>query len=654
MTGGVSFVFLLTSLVLPANAKYIQLDAVADIKTRFSSGCSSVQELANVSQHRGIDVVIYSDHDRASLEFGIFPLERIVKKKKEQYSILTSGAAAYLSEINTNDKTFPETLLIPAVESAPFYYWEGTLADENLTAHNWDKHLLVIGLKKASDYEQLPILNSNFSLAYYDHFALPFMILAGLFLVSAVLFYKRIWRKTFFFLTVLFLLLTINNHPFRSSPFDPYSGDLGIAPYQELIDYAVSKGAMVFWNHLESTAGVGKNESVGLSTLPHPEDLLLSTNYTGFEAVYDGEVHVTDPGQQWDQVLKRYIEGKRSRPVWGYGGNDFVCEGEMGRTLGGVRTILLVKEKTREAVLQAMRVGRMYALKQSTGSRLSLDEFTVSNSRGMVVMGEELVAIENPELKIKIRSKGGTEDRVALSIIRDGTVVKQETAALPYELVWKDTDVKRQGKVYYRLKAEVSSENYLVSNPIFVKFSEEDPPVASLPQEETQPVIDPTPPRPPKAPAEPEKNLVEREHADGIQPPSLSQTPAVSSHSEDAAIGPDNLNDVVAEPSLPSADEPATTAIRPPSVEAPQPPELPEVESPFQEPGEPFVVALIDGVTLKRGPGVRFPQIATAKKGERMVLLRKLKAMHNGKPWLEVKKGQRKVYVWEGLVKISE
>ena len=36
---------------LQAYAKYIQLDAVADVKTRFSSGCSSVQELANISQH---------------------------------------------------------------------------------------------------------------------------------------------------------------------------------------------------------------------------------------------------------------------------------------------------------------------------------------------------------------------------------------------------------------------------------------------------------------------------------------------------------------------------------------------------------------------------------------------------------------------------
>ncbi|MFQ5716512.1 MAG: hypothetical protein ACE5GQ_05365, partial [Nitrospinales bacterium] len=73
----------LAALPSAAFGKYIQLDAVADIKTRFSSGCLSVQELANISQHRGIDVVIYGDRGRISLEYGIAPFERIFKKKNE-------------------------------------------------------------------------------------------------------------------------------------------------------------------------------------------------------------------------------------------------------------------------------------------------------------------------------------------------------------------------------------------------------------------------------------------------------------------------------------------------------------------------------------------------------------------------------------------
>ena len=87
-------------------------------------------------------------------------------------------------------------------------------------------------------------------------------------------------------LDVLSGLLAANNHPFKSSRFDAYHGDPGIEPYQEVIDYAQSKNAMVFWNHLESTNHVGKEGAMAFKTLPHPEDLILSKGFTGFQAVF--------------------------------------------------------------------------------------------------------------------------------------------------------------------------------------------------------------------------------------------------------------------------------------------------------------------------------------------------------------------------------
>ena len=77
----IAFVILALSLPSFASAKYLQLDAVIGVKSRFSSGCSSIQELANLAQHRKVDVVLFSDNDRLSLEYGIDPFERIFKKK---------------------------------------------------------------------------------------------------------------------------------------------------------------------------------------------------------------------------------------------------------------------------------------------------------------------------------------------------------------------------------------------------------------------------------------------------------------------------------------------------------------------------------------------------------------------------------------------
>ena len=64
-------------------AGFIQLDGVADVKTRFSRGCSTLQEVAEQARIKGIDTVIFGDQARDALEYGIVPLERIIRKRDE-------------------------------------------------------------------------------------------------------------------------------------------------------------------------------------------------------------------------------------------------------------------------------------------------------------------------------------------------------------------------------------------------------------------------------------------------------------------------------------------------------------------------------------------------------------------------------------------
>lgn len=634
----------------PVWADYRQLEGVVDVKSRFSDGCSSIQELANIAQLKKIDVVIFSDHDRYALEYGIMPFERIFKKKVEGASILSSGAVAYLSEINDNDKNFPDTLLIPAVESAPFYYWTGGLLGKDLVANNWDKHLLIVGLDRPEDYEQLPILNGNLSTRYTSQFMPRFLVLLVLFLASLIPIYKNYYRRLSILLMVIFFLLLVNNHPYRSSSFDQYHGNQGIAPFQEAIDYARSKNALVFWNHLESTTGMGKTGLVGLETPPHPEDLLASKNYTGFQAVYDGEIHMTEPGKEWDQVLLQYVQGTRDHPVWGYGGNDFHCEGQSGNTLISVKTVFLARDKSRESVLEAMRKGRMYALRQPEAYRLSLDEFKVMDkvSGREATLGEDLYSQDIPELNIKIRSTNDSEDTVILSIIRDGEVVKKEAASLPYELSWRDMQVKRQGAVYYRLRAEVNQENYLISNPVFVRFSQppKPPQVASIPPGVKEPVV--SEPQA-KVPVEPVPPKAERPVTPKSGPPQGSPIPP-EMDGPPGTQKPDSP--VTASPAGPEIQKTSPPAPRPPKVAEPAPPS-PAKAPPLEEQKTKFVTARINGVTLKKGPGVSFPEVDTAGKGERLMFVKRTNSMFNGKAWLEVKKGDQRVYVWEGLVRFD-
>lgn len=453
-------------------AEYQQWHLAADIKSRFSTGCSSVQELMTQAESRGLDGLLFGDHDRKSVQYGVPYVERIFRTKIESPSLLDNGAATYLGEVNQIDKTDDTLVLVPGVESTPFYYWTGNPLKENLVAHNWDKHLLIVGLPNSRDYEELPILNSGFTTRYLKDDYLLFT----LFCIGAMIgFYgfmgKRRGGLSFMF-TLVMVLLAANSHPFKSSPFDQYHGDQGIEPYQNLIDYADSKGALVFWNHLETPVSGeldGGLISMKTRTDSHPQDLLLTRHYTGFQAMSDSRVSAVEPGKEWDQVLMQYLDGKRDRPVWGYGGNDFRCEGKNGDRLGEIRTVVLTSRKSRAAMVKALGAGRMYAVKQGEGKdRLLLDEFELIESAtdNRAVMGEELKTTSSPGIGLKLSMTDGESDvRVKIRLIHNGEVVKQGLLKLPYEGVWQNDTLSQRG--YYRLLVEIDDYNQLVSNPIF-------------------------------------------------------------------------------------------------------------------------------------------------------------------------------------------
>ena len=627
-------VFLLASIDI-VFAGFIQLDGVADVKTRFSRGCSTLQEVAEQARAKGIDTVIFGDQARDALEYGVVPLERIVRKRNEYASILAVGAPAYISEVKDNDKKFEETLLISGAEVSPFYYWTGNIFKGNLVANNQDKHLFVVGLDKPESYEQLPILDSNFSKRYLKHYQAYFVGCVILFLLFLVVFLKGYKKKFTGLIAGIMFLITLNNMPFRSSPFSQYKGDLGVQPYQELIDYVDSNGGLTFWNHMEAPNEIKQKGWVTYKTEPYPNDLMLTSGYTGFQSVADFPVMQIEPGKEWDNVLVEYVQGRREKPVWGYGGNNYLCENE-GTKFGEVRTIFLVRQKSRDDVLDAMASGRMYAVRQSGDERISLDDFTISDAQSgrQANMGEELLLDNFPEIKIKVRMTNGSEKTVRLSVVRNGLEVKQETIALPYELVWRDVSFdKNDGPVFYRLKVEADPENYLVSNPIFVRFDKGvEVPVG------------------PVAKIKKEKLSVANLSKPSIQEPKKPMAPTVKSLNEPIQ------NEVV---TLPRPLEPKNLMISnltPPTLKQPTSPvvKMPKPPaSPVLFENTMSVIAKINGVSLKNGPGPRFPEVGQLNKGDRLALIRRTKVNFNGKPWLLVDLGGRKAYVWSDLVAIK-
>lgn len=450
---------------------YRQISGLIDTRTTFSDGACDVDSLARLARERGFEVLFINDHDRMAMEYGLPPFRNIFKKRVELNSINRLGADGYLLAVKQARKKYPDMVLIPGSESAPFYYWTGSPLSKNLTAHDHEKRLLTVGLEKPEDYRNLPVIHNGFSTRYVKR-ALPrialFLItlLIGLFLLRE----KGFFRMCGIIVSVVCLLGLIDAGSFHSSPFSQYEGNRGIAPYQLLIDYVNQKEGFTFWNYPETRSGLKKMGPVLFYTPPYPDVLAESCHYTGFAAVYGDAITATEPGRQWDRVLLAYCAGKRDKPAWGIATADFHKDGVSGQRLGDFPTIFLVHRKTKADVLAALKAGRMYACQTSYPQGILLKEFSVS-ADGIdhkATLGEEIGLTHYPKIHISLAFKRPVATEVKVRLIRSGKLIETFIGKLPMEIDYVDNYLKPGEKIYYRM--DMTGNGILISNPVFVKF----------------------------------------------------------------------------------------------------------------------------------------------------------------------------------------
>lgn len=455
---------------------YLQLRGAMHIHSEFSTGAESIETIALRALDHGVDVLVFTDDDILEIDYGLPFLRQLIGYSETRRALLTEGALdAYLAEIRRIDSEQESLILIDGVESAPFYFWDVDLLSGLWRFSNWNKHLLAIGLETAEEYASLPVLGSEAIWVEQWTGWLSLWPLAGLayaFLLGA----NRWARIGVGALSVLCLLDVFGGRPLHVPMMDAYSGDLGAAPYQHYIDHVEGRGGMVFWPHPEARSTIAPKAFLGglvqvvSETPPHPEDLIHTSGYTGFAALYADQISATDPGQEWDQALGQYLSGKRSRPVWGTGDIDYHVD-EPGGYIHDILTVLLVRQRTRSEVLEAMRKGRMYAVRGGDEA-LQLRRFTAVTSAGEGVMGETVTSSGIARIAVEIARFDGAEDRVHVRLIRgDGEgraqVVAQVDGVTPLEFEHVDTQIDAGERLYYRLMAATRGSR-LTANPIFV------------------------------------------------------------------------------------------------------------------------------------------------------------------------------------------
>jgi hypothetical protein len=466
------------------------------VHSRLSLGSGSLDTLAAEAQASGIEAIFLTDNFLLRYEYGQFPLRGLIRRAVEFPSVMRGGIDQYLAQVREAGLRHPGVMFIPGVEVVPHYYWTGSVFKKNLTMHDSQKNILVLGLKSADEYRRLPMTGNEE--AYEYGWMTAVLVSPVLLVLPAIWLIRRPVQKNVrvgwtmmsvrvsrvrpgVILLATACVLLINNYPFASPSYDPYRGGSGHRPHQDLIRYVRDRGGLTIWSMPEAKDfnrfDYGRLGVVTVKTDPYPEALRLTSGYTGFGSLYEDTITVTDPGGLWDGLLLDYMQGRRADPPWGLGEVAYHGGDTTGKRLHQVETVFWVKERTPAALLEAAAKGRMYAVSRTKEYGLRLDDFSlVSEETGDVVAsGQTLQAVASTpiRLRLSVSFTDGQARPTPVQVVRSGHVMAAVTETTPFRLEFPGAVPAAGGGTYYRVMIG-SGTHRIVSNPIFVRARRDD------------------------------------------------------------------------------------------------------------------------------------------------------------------------------------
>lgn len=474
------------SAAAPAEGPYFLRTAI-HVHSTMSTGSLSLESLARRAEEQRLDVLILSENFTLRYDYGLQPLEGFLKYHIAFPSVMEYGIQHFLDEVRAVQQRHPNLIIIPGIEVAPHYHWTGSLLRGNLTMHNAQRNLLVIGLEKAEDYERLPSRGNSRSFTWSRQSVVNGLPL--LLLVPALWLWKpwntptcSDWKRSASrirpilagFLLVTSVVLTANAWPMRTPMYSSYDGTVGYRPHQALIDKAVERGALVFWSMTEardfSLHSLGPLGTITIKTEPHPEALILTQGYTGFGGLYQDTRRVTEPGGVWDQLLRsRTGREEKVFPVL-IGEVAFHGTTDAGKDLDRVYTVIQTSERTAAGIMAALKTGRTYAVARGDQNiLLRLDEFRLLNNGRSAGIGETLHGSSGGDLivRVGVSAVDGKPYAARLRVIRSGEVIRQVDGLTPLQVELADREARRGEWLNYRVEV-VGKGGELLTNPIYV------------------------------------------------------------------------------------------------------------------------------------------------------------------------------------------
>lgn len=473
------------SATAPAEGLH-SLRAAMHVHSTMSTGSLSLESLARRAEEQQLDVLILSENLTLRYDYGLQPFEGILKYQVTFPSVMEYGIRRFLDEVHAVQRRHPNLIIIPGVEVAPHYYWTGSLLHGDLTMHNAQRNLLVIGLEKVEDYEHLPSRGNSYSFVWGWQSVingLPLLLLAPAILLwtsrgssgsdrSGPATRRRLVLPIFLVMTSGALM--VNAWPMKMPAYSAYDDTAGYRPYQTLIDTAVERGALVFWSMTEardfSRHSFGPLGTVTIKTEPHSEALILTRGYTGFGGLYQDARRAIAPGGVWDQLLNARPAHDQDMFPTLMGEVAFHGTADAGKDLDRVYTIVQASDRTASGIMAALKTGRSYAVARGDQNvLLQLDEFRVVNRGQSAGIGETLNGGTSGDLVVRVGVSAidGRSYAAKLRVIRSGRVIKQIEGQTPFQIEHVDLEAPRGGGLNYRVEV-VGQGGELLTNPIYV------------------------------------------------------------------------------------------------------------------------------------------------------------------------------------------
>ena len=439
-------------------------------------GAYTLPELTEVAKKYDVDAIFLTDNLTYTLTYGLPPLRHIFWVNYSLGSILKVGAANYLRGIESENKRQSDVLYIPGVEVCPRFYWVGSIVETNLVCHDNQRNLMVLGTYDKKVINGIPEAcgylwgkNPVLIIVSRGGFLLFIFACAGYLFLPRILAgrsgYSRGTIKRAFAIGLIFpslvLMIIVNMMASFVHSLQIYERNEDYLHEKKTLKYMQKNNLICYWAHPEAFDDQDFSRfRFHIHTDPYPGILAATSGYSGFGGVYEDKNTLINPGAEWDGLLMDYIAGKRDNPVWTFGEMLYHYEGQAGKKLGNIETVIWAKEKTADALLKSIRSGRFYARQNSSNQSLMLNKWMIRPSQQG---GKEVFAA------VTSRVPG---EKISAQLICNGQVIKKITDVItPLDLSFPVVQTNDNSISYYRLMVTGKVPVRLVSNPLFTSLS---------------------------------------------------------------------------------------------------------------------------------------------------------------------------------------